>query len=86
VSGGEAAFFWGCWPRVQASVNSADSLRECLVPWALNRLISPALFLGTVVRSSLLQSMTRSVVAPSSMVTTLPGKQPASYRVLSTYV
>ena len=44
--------------------------RGCLVPWALNRLISAVLFLGAVVSSSPLLSMTRKVVSPSSMVTT----------------
>jgi hypothetical protein len=36
---------------------SAERQRGCLLPWALNRLISPALFLGTVVSSSPLVSM-----------------------------
>jgi hypothetical protein len=72
MNGGEAASFWGLLTPVQASVNSADSQWECLVPWALNRLIPPVLLLGTVVRSSPLPSMTRSAVSPSSMVTMRP--------------
>jgi hypothetical protein len=38
----------------------------------LNRLISPVLFLGTVVSSSPSGSVTRSVVSPSLTVTTCP--------------
>jgi hypothetical protein len=49
----------------------------------LNRLISPVLFLGTVVRSSLWPSMTRSVVSPSSMVTVWRGVAQAGLDALA---
>src|SRR5215468_8394761 len=71
MSGGEAVSFWALGP-VHASVISLVVSGGCLLPWALNRVISPVLFLGTVVSSSPLLLMTRRVVSPGSMVTTCP--------------
>ena len=59
-------------PGVVWAVREGPGHRGCRVPWALKRLISQVLFLGTVVISSPWSSMIRRLVLPSSMVTILP--------------
>ncbi len=51
MSGGEAASFWALGPCA-CERYFRPGQRERVLPWALNRLISPVLFLGTVMSGS----------------------------------